>query len=80
METSISQTVGGNIKVMLAERDMSLRELARRTNVAPSMLCGIVSGDKTPSLPALVRIADALGTTPVRLMQVRTGAGEENDA
>ena len=74
METSISQTVGGNIKVMLAERDMSLRELARRTNVAPSMLCGIVSGDKTPSLPALVRIADALGTTPVRLMQAQAGA------
>ncbi len=78
MEISISQTVGSNIKAMLSVREMSLRELSRRTNVAPSMLCGIVSGDKTPSLPALVRIADALGTTPVRLMQVRTG--EENDA
>ncbi len=39
----------------------SQRSFAARLAISPSHLCRIVAGDKLPSLPVAVRIAEAAG-------------------
>lgn len=51
------------IKMLLEKKNLSQSELAERVGVSQAMICYIIKGFKTPSVPLLKRIADCLGVT-----------------
>jgi transcriptional regulator with XRE-family HTH domain len=55
--------VGVNIKRLREEKDITLRELAKKLNVSASFLSQVETGKASPSLSTLKGIADTLGTT-----------------
>lgn len=69
-----------NIQILLREKDMTQEELAIDANLSQSSISAYISGTKTPSIQALLRIAKALDTTlaelfsdePVELRKVET--------
>ncbi|MCQ9339563.1 helix-turn-helix domain-containing protein [Corynebacterium phoceense] len=58
-----SRAVGARINEALVSTQLSQRALADRTGLAQSTLSRIVNGTRTATMPELVRIAAATGTT-----------------
>lgn len=54
---------GQNIRVLRREKGMSLKALAVAAGLSPGHLGEIERGRRKPSLSALFRISDALGTS-----------------
>jgi transcriptional regulator with XRE-family HTH domain len=54
-------TVGGRLRALRAERELSQKALAQKAGLAPSLVSQIESGKLTPSLHTLGRLAGALG-------------------
>ena len=56
--------IGQRIREVRQERGMPATVLARRVGAAPNTIYRIESGDRTPSMALLERIARELGTEP----------------
>lgn len=69
MTNDIAKVIGRNLTFALYDAGrMTNKALAERVGVTESMIGHITAGTKVPSLELLMRIADALGTTPGKLM------------
>lgn len=53
--------IGEKVREKRIEADIVQTTLAEMVDVAPSMICQIERGTKTPTLPLAKQIADALG-------------------
>jgi DNA-binding XRE family transcriptional regulator len=67
---TIAAAIAANVRGQRAHRGMTLDELAARSNVSRGMLIQIEQGRTNPSVNTLSRIADALGVTLGRLVEV----------
>ncbi|OPG14494.1 helix-turn-helix domain-containing protein [Microbispora sp. GKU 823] len=67
---TITAAIAANVRGQRAHRGMTLDELAARSNVSRGMLIQIEQGRTNPSVNTLTRIADALGVTLARLVEV----------
>lgn len=67
-DESISQALGQRIKDLRARTKLTLEELARRSGVSRSMLSTIERGEKSPTLPIIVRIASGFGVSLSKLL------------
>ncbi|MFT3864419.1 MAG: XRE family transcriptional regulator [Solirubrobacterales bacterium] len=63
MESSISQSVGANVKRLRRERGMSLAELGRSARLAKGTLAAIEQGRGNPTVETLHSLTRALGAT-----------------
>lgn len=68
---SIRDTFARNLRVLLAERDISQAELAKRTGLAASTISSYLSGDRYPRPQQLQQIARALDMTTAELTGLR---------
>ena len=62
-DESISMALGQRIKALRAQGQLTLEELSQRSGVSRSMLSTIERGEKSPTLPIIVRIAGGLGVS-----------------
>jgi transcriptional regulator with XRE-family HTH domain len=67
---TINAAIAANVRGQRAHRGMTLDELAARSNVSRGMLIQIEQGRTNPSVNTLCRIADGLGVTVGRLVEV----------
>ncbi|MEU1876059.1 XRE family transcriptional regulator [Streptosporangium sp. NPDC020072] len=67
---TINAAVANNVRAQRAHRQMTLDELATRSGVSRGMLVQVEQGRTNPSINTLTRIADALGVTVARLVEV----------
>lgn len=58
---AISAALSRRIKALRAERQMTLDELSKRCKVSRAMLSKVERGEKSPTLPIVVRIAGGFG-------------------
>jgi DNA-binding XRE family transcriptional regulator len=65
----ISLSLGHRIHSMRESRDWTLEALAERTHLSKAYLSRLESGDRQPSLAALVEIANALGVSVAALFE-----------
>jgi transcriptional regulator with XRE-family HTH domain len=64
MQTTIdTATLTVKIRHAMLQLDINQSELARRAGITRSALTQILSGNRTPSTPALLQIAGALGVS-----------------
>jgi len=61
--------LGMAIKAVRKEKNMTLKELSDKTGLTGGLLSKIENFRTVPSLPVLVNIASALGTTPSQLLE-----------
>ena len=55
--------IGRNITMLLYDKKVTQRELAKAAACSENMIARIVSGEKTPPLRILVKIAERLDVT-----------------
>jgi transcriptional regulator with XRE-family HTH domain len=67
---TINAAIAANVRSQRARRGMTLDELAARSNVSRGMLIQIEQSRTNPSVNTLSRVADALGVTVGRLVEV----------
>ncbi|WP_030913538.1 helix-turn-helix domain-containing protein [Streptosporangium amethystogenes] len=67
---TITAAVANNVRAQRAHRQMTLDELAARSGVSRGMLVQVEQGRTNPSITTLTRIADALGVTVARMVEV----------
>lgn len=67
---TINAAIATNVRGQRAHRGMTLDELATRSSVSRGMLIQIEQGRTNPSVNTLSRIAEALGVTVGRLVEV----------
>lgn len=60
-DESISLALGQRIKALRTQMQITLEDLAQRSGVSRSMLSTIERGEKSPTLPIIVRIAGGFG-------------------
>ena len=72
-DEAISATLGLRIKTLRTERKLTLEELSQRSSVSRAMLSTVERGEKSPTLPIIVRIASGLG------LSLSTLLGAEQD-
>ena len=53
--------IGGRLRDLRGRRELSLRQLARKIGVSPSLLSQVENGKVTPSVDTLYQLATALG-------------------
>jgi transcriptional regulator with XRE-family HTH domain len=68
--------LGERLREARVERGLSLRELARRLEVSPSLLSQIETGKTHPSVRTLYAIVDALGVLVHELFPAKDEGGE----
>ena len=73
-------SVGANLKARREESGMTQAELAKVVCTSRVVIAQYENGYKLPSLAALVRIADALGTTPAALLEAGPASGAAKEA
>jgi transcriptional regulator with XRE-family HTH domain len=66
------KTLGERIRELREQKDISLRELAKKLAVSPAFLSDIELGRRYPSDEVLARIAKELGSTVESLKQYDT--------
>ncbi|GAA3005635.1 XRE family transcriptional regulator [Streptosporangium longisporum] len=67
---TITAAVANNVRAQRAHRQMTLDELAARSGVSRGMLVQVEQARTNPSISTLTRIADALGVTVARMVEV----------
>jgi transcriptional regulator with XRE-family HTH domain len=67
---TITAAIANNVRAQRAHRGMTLDELALRSSVSRGMLIQIEQGRTNPSINTLNRIAEALGVSVGRLVEV----------
>jgi transcriptional regulator with XRE-family HTH domain len=63
------RVVGGNVKRLRLAKGLTQEELAHEAEIDLTYAGGIERGARNPSLEVMVRIADALGASPVDLLK-----------
>lgn len=64
-----ARLLGGNIRVTMARRGMTQQDLAKASGTPQPTISRYITGKTPPSPERLVKIAEALDTTPEALMQ-----------
>ena len=59
----IEKTLGGSLRRLREQQGVSLRGLAEKADVSPSLLSQIENGQCSPSISSMERIVNALGLT-----------------
>ncbi|MBY0469229.1 MAG: XRE family transcriptional regulator [Burkholderiaceae bacterium] len=67
-DVAISQALGQRIKALRARSGLTLEQLSRQSGVSRAMLSTIERGEKSPTLPIIVRIAAGFGISLSRLL------------
>ncbi|GAA2849732.1 XRE family transcriptional regulator [Streptosporangium fragile] len=67
---TITAAIANNVRAQRAHRQLTLDELAARSGVSRGMLVQVEQGRTNPSISTLTRIADALGVTVARIVEV----------
>ena len=67
-DAAISEALGQRIKALRARNGLTLEQLSQRSGVSRAMLSTIERGEKSPTLPILVRIAAGFGLTLSHLL------------
>jgi Predicted transcriptional regulators len=67
---TLTAAIANNVRAQRAHRGMTLDELALRSGVSRGMLIQIEQGRTNPSINTLNRVADALGVSVGRLVEV----------
>ncbi|MEU7892581.1 XRE family transcriptional regulator [Nonomuraea sp. NPDC049152] len=67
---TITAAIATNVRAQRAHRGLTLDALAARSGVSRGMLVQVEQGRTNPSITTLVRIADALGVSVARLVEV----------
>lgn len=65
---AVAETVSRKVRSIRLDRGLSLRAVAAKANISPSLLSQIERGTASPSLVSLVAIADALAVRPGTLL------------
>jgi transcriptional regulator with XRE-family HTH domain len=73
IENDISLRTGRAVKQQREAAGFSLRMLATRSGISPSMISDIERGTKSPTVTTMVRLADALGVSAAALIEGGTG-------
>ena len=68
IENDISLRTGRAVKQHREAAGFSLRMLATRSGISPSMISDIERGTKSPTVTTMVRLADALGVSAAALI------------
>lgn len=66
-------TIAENIKLRREEYDLTQSELAKRIGVTPSYVNYVESGTRIPSVPVLIKLADALNVSIDELVGRKVG-------
>ena len=75
----MENALGEFIKKRLQQLDMSQKDLADRTNMAPAQISRVISGDRGTRLENLYAIADALRMKRRDLLSIAAGESPEQD-
>ncbi|GAA5042185.1 transcriptional regulator with XRE-family HTH domain [Thermocatellispora tengchongensis] len=67
---TLAAAIANNVRAQRAHRGLTLDELAARSGVSRGMLVQVEQARTNPSVSTLARIADALGVTVARLVEV----------
>jgi len=67
--SDVLRALAGRVRLLRAERRLSRSEVAKRSGLSVRFLARVESGDGNISLVRLASLADALGTTPDRLLR-----------
>jgi transcriptional regulator with XRE-family HTH domain len=70
-----TNSFGACLRRLRGERGLKQRELAERAGLAPKTVQLIEAGERLPSVPAVYRLADALGVDPSRMFGKRERLG-----
>lgn len=62
-DEAVSAALGQRIKALRARHQLTLEQLSQRSGVSRAMLSTIERGEKSPTLPIIVRIAAGFGLT-----------------
>ena len=73
IENDISVRTGRAVKQQRDAAGFSLRMLAARSGISPSMISDIERGAKSPTVTTVVRLAQALGVSAAALIDGGTG-------
>lgn len=73
------QAFTDNLRRRVEELGLSLAEAARRVGLSERRFANYAVGSREPDLATLVRIAEALDTTPDRLLGVDAAGGEAGE-
>lgn len=66
----MSEALRGWLSHELDQRRLSQRELARQTGVSQTLVSQILSGDRNPGADFCVKVAGALGESPIKLLRL----------
>lgn len=67
-DDEISAALGARIKSLRIDSNLSLEDLSLKSNVSRSMLSKVERGEKSPTLPIIVRIAGGFGMSLSELL------------
>jgi transcriptional regulator with XRE-family HTH domain len=70
--------LGSAIKLSRKEQGLTLKELSEKTELTPGLLSKIENFRTIPSLPVLVKIADALNVQPSKFLEGIGGDSQQN--
>jgi transcriptional regulator with XRE-family HTH domain len=73
IENDINLRTGRALKQQRNTAGLSLRMLAARSGISPSMISDIERGTKSPTVITMARLADALGVSAAALIERGTG-------
>lgn len=67
-DEDISAALGARIKALRSTANLSLADLSQKSGVSRAMLSKVERGEKSPTLPIIVRIAGGFGTSLSELL------------
>lgn len=67
-DDAVSHALGQRVRTLRQAQSLTLEQLAQRSGVSRAMLSTVERGEKSPTLPIVVRIATGLGVTMTRLL------------
>ncbi len=70
--------IGAKVKDYRRARQLTLQQLGQYTGLSRSFLSKLENGQVSPSIPTLIKVATALGTTVSDLLDGLTGVSEGN--
>jgi transcriptional regulator with XRE-family HTH domain len=76
-QSEVDQQIGAGLRRLRRERSLSLVDLAARTQLSIGFLSQIERGKSSPTLRALVSMADALGVGLVDLFPLSVAASDQ---
>ena len=69
MSKQESKKLGGNMRRIRNEKDMSQGDICRALNLDRAHVCNIENGKQNPTLDTIAKIAKALGVTSDQLLK-----------